>query len=77
MKVNNSFLNLDQFHLGNGHNVRFWEDKWLENFTLQDLCPTLFAINWKKHILVASVFSTIPLNISFQRGLVGNNLNCR
>jgi hypothetical protein len=25
--------------------------------------------------LVALVFSTIPLNISFQRGLVGNNLS--
>jgi hypothetical protein len=47
----------------------------LGNFTLKELYPTLFAITGKKHISVASIFSTIPLNISFRRGLVGNNLN--
>jgi hypothetical protein len=34
MKVKDYFFNLGQFHLGNGQNVRFWKDKWLENFTL-------------------------------------------
>jgi hypothetical protein len=28
----------------------------------------------KENVSVASVFRTIPLNISFRRGLVGNNL---
>jgi hypothetical protein len=65
MKVKDYFFNLGQFHIGNGQNVRFWEDKWLENFTLQDLYPTLFALTRKKHISIASIFSTIPLNISF------------
>jgi hypothetical protein len=55
--------------------VRFWEDKWLGNFTLKELYPSLFAITRKKHISVASISSTIPLNISFNRGLDGNNLN--
>jgi hypothetical protein len=48
----------------------------LGNFTLHDLYPTLFVISQKKHISIAYVFSTIPLNISFWRGLVDNNLNC-
>jgi hypothetical protein len=55
--------------------VRFLEDKWLGNYTLTDLYPSLFAITRKRHILVVSVISTIPLNISFRRGLVGDNLN--
>jgi hypothetical protein len=75
MKVKDSFLNLGYFQLGNGHNVRFWEDRWLGNSTLKELYPTLFVITRKKHISVISVFSTVPLNISFCRGLVGNNLN--
>jgi hypothetical protein len=44
------------------------------NYSLKELYPTLFAIIRKKHISVALVFSTVPLNISFHRGLVGNNL---
>jgi hypothetical protein len=75
MKVKDSFLNLGYFQLGNGHNVRFWEDRWLGNSTLKELYPTLFVITRKKHISVISIFSTVPLNISFRRGLVGNNLN--
>jgi hypothetical protein len=75
IKVNKSFLDLGRFQLGNGQNVSFWEDRWLGNSTLKELYPSLFAITSKKHISVASIFSTVPLNISFRRGLVGNNLN--
>jgi hypothetical protein len=41
MKVKDFFLNLGQFHLGNGQNVRFWKDKWLGNFTLGFISHTL------------------------------------
>jgi len=34
MKVKDKFLNLASFQLNNGENIRFWEDKWLGNFTL-------------------------------------------
>jgi len=34
MKVKDKFLNLGSFQLNNGENIRFWEDKWLGNFTL-------------------------------------------
>jgi hypothetical protein len=74
VKVKDEFLNLGHFHLNNGCNIRFWEDKWMGNYSLKELYPTLFAITRKKHISVASVFSTVPLNILFRRGLVGNNL---
>jgi hypothetical protein len=75
IKVNESFLDLGRFQLGNGQNISFWEDRWLGNSTLKELYPSLFAITSKKHISVASIFNTVPLNISFRRGLVGNNLN--
>jgi hypothetical protein len=45
----------------------------LGNFSLKELYPTIFAMTRKKHISVTSV---LPLNISFRRGLVGNNLIC-
>jgi hypothetical protein len=35
MKVKNSFLSLGHFKLNNGMSIRFWEDMWLGNFTLQ------------------------------------------
>jgi hypothetical protein len=73
MKVRESFLSLGHLRLNNGENIRFWEDKWLENFTLQQQYPSLYAITQWKNVSVASVFSSIPLNISFRRGLVGNN----
>jgi hypothetical protein len=72
--VKESFLSLGHFQLGNGKNIKFWEDKWIGNFSLKELYPSLFTITGKKHISVALFFSTVPLNISFRRGLVVNNL---
>jgi hypothetical protein len=75
IKVNDTFLDLGHFQLNNGANIRSWKDKWLGNFTLKQYYPSLYLITHKKHICVQSVFSTIPLNISFRRALVGNNIN--
>jgi hypothetical protein len=47
----------------------------LGNFTLQQHYPLLYAITRRTNVSVASVFSMIPLNNSFRRGLVGNNLS--
>jgi hypothetical protein len=74
MKVKNSFLSLGHFKLNNGMNIGFWEDMWLGNFTLQQQYPSLYTITCWKNVSVASIFGTIPINISFRRGLVGNNL---
>jgi hypothetical protein len=60
MKVKESFLNLGRVHLCNGKNVKFWEDRWMGNFSLKELYPTLFAITRKKHISVASVLAQYP-----------------
>jgi len=75
MKVKDKFLRFGSFKVNTGLNTRFWEDKWLGNFKLQQRFPSLYRIVRRKEVSVASVFSSIPLNISFRRGLVGNNLD--
>jgi hypothetical protein len=35
MKVKDQFLELSIFNIHSGAQVRFWEDKWLGNFTLK------------------------------------------
>jgi hypothetical protein len=44
------------------------------DYTLGDKFPSLYRLARKKHTSVVEVFSTIPLNISFRRGLIGENL---
>jgi hypothetical protein len=44
LKVRDMFLNLGKFCLNNGVNIRFWEDKWLGNFSLGDRYSNLYSI---------------------------------
>ena len=44
------------------------------NQKLKDQFPNLFNIVRKKHITVAEVLSSNPLNVSFRRALVGVKL---
>jgi hypothetical protein len=41
---------------------------------LQTFFPMLYDIVWKKSAIVVLLFGTNPLNVSFRRHLVGNNL---
>jgi hypothetical protein len=72
--VNEKFLKLGTFIAKNGENVRFWEDRWLENFTLQNRFTSLYCIARRKNDFVASIMSSTPLNVSFKRGLQGRKL---
>ena len=74
MGVKDQFLNLGRFKLVSGNQIRFWEDKWLGNQKLKNQFPNLFNIVRKKHITVAEVLSSNPLNVSFRRALVGVKL---
>jgi len=66
MKVKDTFLNHGSFHLNDGNQIRFWEDKWIGNHTLREQYPDLYNIVRKKHATVASVFSRVPLNVSLE-----------
>ena len=74
MKAKDRFLDLSIFNIHNGSQTRFWEDKWLGNFTLKEKYPSLYNITREKHISVANAFASTPLNISFKRSLVGEKL---
>jgi len=75
MRVKPELLRWGKFKLGNGSLIRFWEDTWLGNKPLKNQYPTLYNIvRKKKSALVSSVLSSIPLNVSFGRLLMANNL---
>ena len=74
MKVKDTFLNLGTFVLKNGEQIRFWEDKWLGNQPFMLQYPTLYQIVRQKSATVATVLDRAPLNVSFRRALVGQNL---
>jgi hypothetical protein len=74
MKVKEEFLSLGKFDLGDGSQVRFWEDSWIRPRPLKSLFPALYNIVRNKDTLVRTVLSMTPLNVTFRRSLVGVNL---
>jgi len=60
--------------LGDGSQVRFWEDSWIRPCPLKSLFPALYNIIRRKDVSVRTVLSMTPLNVAFRRSLVGVNL---
>ena len=75
MNIKDLFMEFGSFKINDGSQTRFWVDTWLGNKPLKDKFPSLFNIVRRKHDSVAQVLSSIPLNISFRRNLVGANLS--
>lgn len=76
MKVKDDFFSRGMFILGDGTGIRFWEDTWLGNSPLAHQYPSLFRIVQHKNVFVATVFVSVPLNISFRRNLDGHKWAC-
>jgi hypothetical protein len=74
MTAKESFQLLGYFKVRNGKQVRFWEDCWMGNKSLEKEFPNLYNLVQNKNIVVAKVLETIPLNVSFRRAIVGKNL---
>ena len=74
MMVKRNFLRFTTFNLGDGSEVRFWEDVWMGARSLKDCFPSLYSIVRKKSATVKSVLSSTPLNVAFRRSLVVANL---
>jgi len=74
MNVKDTFLSFGSFKVKDGTQTRFWVDTWLGNQALTDKFPGLFNIVRRKQDYGAKVLSSIPLNISFRRNLMGTNL---
>ena len=74
MNIKTDFLRLGIFQLGNGAQIRFWEDTWLGNMSFKCQYPSLYNIVRKKSDFVSIVFRSNPLHVAFRRSLVDNNL---
>nr|GEU97668.1 RNA-directed DNA polymerase, eukaryota, reverse transcriptase zinc-binding domain protein [Tanacetum cinerariifolium] len=53
--------------VGDGHNSRFWYDKWLSDEPFYVMFPRLFALETDKKISVASKLGSTSLEVSFRR----------
>jgi hypothetical protein len=73
MDVMNLFLARGWFIVGDGSQTRFWEDLWIGDELLMTKYTSLYNIARRKNVTVAHVLSTVPLNISFRRVVVGEN----
>ena len=67
MRVKHEFFSRGAFVLGNGQQVRFWEDTWLGDEPLSQTYPSLFNIALHKNVTGANVLSRNPWNIQFRR----------
>jgi hypothetical protein len=71
MAMKKHFFGHGTFSIKVGSEVRFWEDKWLGNATLQEQYPTMYAIVRHKGDTISRVLESSPLNVMFRRNLYG------
>jgi hypothetical protein len=69
MGVKDDFFSRGSFKVGNGQNMRFWEDIWLGDQPLAKQYPSLYNIVRRRNVLVSDVLTSNPLNIEFTRTL--------
>jgi hypothetical protein len=70
MKVKDLFLSLGIFTLKNGKQIRFWEHIWVAT-NLLCVNTHLYTRSFdEKSVTVATIFSSVPLNMSSCRALV-------
>ncbi len=74
IKVKDTFLDMSSYIVNNRKQIRFWEDKWLGNLAFKDKYPSLYSIVRRKSSTIANFMRYVPLNVSFRRSLVGQNL---
>jgi hypothetical protein len=72
MGVKEEFFKRGSFIVGDGSATRFWEDVWLGGMLLANQYPTLYKIVRTKNVLVADVLNQTPLNVRFNRVLIGD-----
>ena len=74
MKVKRDFFHFGSFIIKDRSQVRFREDKWLGNSSLQEQYPCLYNIARPKHVTIAEVLSGPSPNLSWRRDLIGPKL---
>jgi hypothetical protein len=74
MHIKDEVLSKGSFIIKDGTNTRFWEDTWLGDKPLKVTYPSLYHIAQDSKVTISKVMSSVPLNISFRRSLVDNNI---
>jgi hypothetical protein len=74
MHIKDEVLSLGSFDIKDGTNVRFWDDTWIRDKPLKIQYANLYNIARDPHATISKIMATSPLNISFRRALVDNNL---
>jgi hypothetical protein len=75
MRIKDEVLSKGSFVIKDGTNTRFWDDMRIGDKPLKVTYPSLYHISRDRHVTVSKVMSSRPLNISFRRLLVDNNLS--
>jgi hypothetical protein len=73
MTLKKFFFRYASFSINDGSQIRFWEDKWLEN-ALREQYPALYDIICHKSDIIAKVMATSPPDVSFRQDLIGPRL---
>jgi hypothetical protein len=75
MNLKGTFLNFGSFVIGDGSQLRFWEDSWYGKQSFKDMFLNLYGIVRRKNVTLRSVLPTIPLNVELRRTIAGVHLN--
>jgi hypothetical protein len=59
MASRDEFFECGAFILGDGNDIRFWEDTWLGEMPLSSQYPALYNLVSHKHVRVADVLSLL------------------
>ena len=63
MATKKHFFRFGVFNIKDGTKIRFWEDKWLGDTTLQEQYPALYNIVRHKGDTIATVMQSSPPNV--------------
>jgi hypothetical protein len=74
MAIKTKFFRFGHFSIKDGSQIRFWEDSWLGNASLQEQYPAVYNIVRYKSDTVAKVMATSPPDVTFMRDLIGQRL---
>jgi hypothetical protein len=72
MGVKDEFFAHGVSKIGDGRDIRFWEDIWIGKVSLVQQYPSLYNIVHIKHVLIHDILTQNPLNIGFRRKLTGD-----
>ncbi|GJR40948.1 hypothetical protein Tco_1216632 [Tanacetum coccineum] len=66
-KIGINFFDFMRLKLGNGNNISFWNDKWIDDNTLQNLFPRIYALENNKQVSISMKLADLSMADSLRR----------